>query len=255
MGVSAVIRGERVLLGNRALLAGNGVEIPSETDTRIAALEQEGKTVVLIAAGDTIAGLIAIADTIKETTPAAVARLKAMGIRVAMITGDNWQTADVIARRAGIDHVTAEVMPGDKAEEIKKLQHTGEVVAFVGDGINDAPALAQADVGIAIGSGTDVAIESGDIVLIRDDLMDAVAAIQLSRKVMARIKGNIFWAFAYNAALIPVAAGVLYPTLGITFRPELAALAMAASSVTVVTLSLLLKGYLPEAKQAISDIS
>jgi Cu+-exporting ATPase len=255
MGVSAVIRGERVLLGNRALLAGNGVEIPSETDTRIAALEQEGKTVVLIAAGDTIAGLIAIADTIKETTPAAVARLKAMGIRVAMITGDNRRTADVIARRAGIDRVTAEVMPGDKAEEIKNLQHNGEVVAFVGDGINDAPALAQADVGIAIGSGTDVAIESGDIVLIRDDLMDAVAAIQLSRKVMARIKGNIFWAFAYNAALIPVAAGVLYPPLGITFRPELAALAMAASSVTVVTLSLILKGYLPEAKPAIGDIS
>ena len=178
-----------------------------------------------------------------------------MGIRVAMITGDNRRTADVIARRAGIERVTAEVMPGDKAEEVKKLQHDGEVVAFVGDGINDAPALAQADVGIAIGSGTDVAIESGDIVLIRDDLTDAVAAIQLSRKVMARIKGNIFWAFAYNAALIPVAAGVLYPTFGITFRPELAALAMAASSVTVVTLSLLLKGYLPEAKQAIGAVS
>ena len=251
MGVSAVVLGERILLGNRAILTEGGVQVPAETDGRIRQFEEEGKTVVLVATGGSISGLIAIADTITETTPAAITRLKAMGIRVAMITGDNKRTADVIARRAGIDRVTAEVMPGDKAEEVKKLQHNGEVVAFVGDGINDAPALAQADIGIAIGSGTDVAIESGDIVLIRDDLMDAVAAIQLSRKVMARIKGNIFWAFAYNAALIPVAAGVLYPSLGITFRPELAALAMAASSVTVVTLSLLLKGYLPEAKQAI----
>jgi P-type Cu+ transporter len=252
MGVSATILGEHVLLGNRVLLAGNRVEIPSETDIRITALEREGKTVVLIAVGGKIAGLMAIADTIKETTPAAIARLKAMGIRVAMITGDNRRTAEAIAHRIGIARITAEVMPGDKAEEVRKLQQHGEVVAFVGDGINDAPALAQADVGIAIGSGTDVAIESGDIVLIRDDLIDAVAAIQLSRKVMGRIKGNIFWAFAYNAVLIPVAAGVLYPSFGITFRPELAALAMAASSVTVVTLSLLLKGYLPEVKTRVS---
>jgi Cu+-exporting ATPase len=248
MGVSAVVLGEQVLLGNRAILAERNVQIPADADTRITHLEEEGKTVVLVVIGGTIAGLIAIADTIKETTPAAIKKLKAMGIRVGMITGDNRRTAAVIARSIGIDQVTAEVMPGDKAEEVKKLQQKGEVVAFVGDGINDAPALAQADVGIAIGSGTDVAIESGDIVLIRDDLVDAVAAIQLSRKVMGRIKGNIFWAFAYNAALIPVAAGVLYPSFGITFRPELAALAMAASSVTVVTLSLLLKGYIPEAK-------
>jgi Cu+-exporting ATPase len=175
-----------------------------------------------------------------------------MGINVAMITGDNRRTAEAIARQVGIDRVIAEVLPQDKEAEVKALQAKGEVVAFVGDGINDAPALAQADVGIAIGSGTDVAIESGDIVLIRDDLLDAVAAIQLSKKVMGRIKGNIFWAFAYNAALIPVAAGILYPSFGIMFRPELAALAMAASSVTVVTLSLLLKGYIPEAKKGIT---
>lgn len=254
LGVSASVLGEQVLLGNRAILAERGVAIPRETDGEITRLEEEGKTVVLVATAGTLSGLIAIADIIKETTPAAIARLKAMGIRVAMITGDNRRTADVIARRIGIDRVTAEVLPGDKAEEVKKLQQAGEVVAFVGDGINDAPALAQADAGIAIGSGTDVAIESGDIVLIRDDLTDAVAAIQLSRKVMGRIKGNIFWAFAYNAALIPIAAGVLYPGFGITFRPELAALAMAASSVTVVTLSLLLKGYIPEAKKRSAEV-
>jgi Cu+-exporting ATPase len=166
-----------------------------------------------------------------------------------MITGDNQRTADAIARRIGIKTVIAGVLPAQKEAEVRSLQEKGEVVAFVGDGINDAPALARADVGIAIGSGTDVAIESGDIVLIRSDLVDAVAAIQLSKKVMGRIKGNIFWAFAYNAALIPVAAGVLYPSFGIMFRPELAALAMAASSVTVVSLSLLLKTYIPESKK------
>jgi Cu+-exporting ATPase len=172
-----------------------------------------------------------------------------MGIQVVMITGDNKRTADAIAREIGIERVLAQVLPQDKAAEVKALQEKGEIVAFVGDGINDAPALAQADVGIAIGSGTDVAIESGDVVLIKDDLLDAVAGIQLSKKVMGRIKGNIFWAFAYNVALIPVAAGVLYPSLGFVFKPELAALAMALSSVTVVSLSLLLKKYIPDAKK------
>ena len=248
-GVAATILNETVMVGNRAFLLEKSVKIPAETETRITALEQEGKTAVLVAAGGEISGIIAIADTLKPTTKDAIARLRAMGIGVAMITGDNRRTAEAIARQVGIGTVIAEVLPQDKEAEVKALQAKGEVVAFVGDGINDAPALAQADVGIAIGSGTDVAIESGDIVLIRDDLLDAVAAIQLSKKVMGRIKGNIFWAFAYNAALIPVAAGVLYPSFGITFRPELAALAMAASSVTVVTLSLLLKGYIPEAKK------
>jgi Cu+-exporting ATPase len=225
------------------------VKIQEETAARITKLEQEGKTAVLVAAGGVLAGIIAIADTLKPTTSDAIASLRRMGIGVAMITGDNQRTAETIARQVGIDTVIAEVLPQDKEAEVKALQAKGEIVAFVGDGINDAPALAQADVGIAIGSGTDVAIESGDIVLIRDDLLDAVAAIQLSKKVMGRIKGNIFWAFAYNAALIPVAAGVLYPSFGIMFRPELAALAMAASSVTVVSLSLLLKRYIPDAKK------
>ena len=248
-GVAATVLSEIVLVGNRAFLQEKGVAIPDGLDERITALEQEGKTAVLVAAGSQMAGVIAIADPLKDTTRDAITQFKNMGIRIAMITGDNRRTADAIARQIGIDRVIAEVLPQDKEAEVKKLQAQGEVVAFVGDGINDAPALAQADVGIAIGSGTDVAIESGDIVLMKDDLLDAVAAVQLSKKVMGRIKGNIFWAFAYNAALIPVAAGVLYPSFGITFRPELAALAMAASSVTVVTLSLLLTKYIPDAKK------
>jgi len=248
-GVEAIVLGETVLVGNRAFLMEKNVLIPADMEASITSFEQEGKTAVLVAAGGQPGGVIAIADTLKPTTKNAIARFRAMGIRVGMITGDNRRTADAVARQAGIDNIVAEVMPQDKEAEVRALQAKGEVVAFVGDGINDAPALAQANVGIAIGSGTDVAIESGDIVLIRDDLVDAVAAIQLSRKVMGRIRGNIFWAFAYNALLIPVAAGVLYPSFGITFRPEFAALAMAASSVTVVSLSLLLKAYIPEAKK------
>ena len=248
-GVAGTVLLKTVLVGNRAFLEEKMVSIPEVFDERISALEQEGKTAVLVAAGGRMAGVIAIADTLKDTTRDAITEFKKMGVRIVMITGDNKRTADAIAHQIGIDRVIAEVLPQDKEAEVKKLQAQGEVVAFVGDGINDAPALAQADVGIAIGSGTDVAIESGDIVLMKDDLLDAVAAVQLSKKVMGRIKGNIFWAFAYNAALIPVAAGVLYPSFGITFRPELAALAMAASSVTVVTLSLLLTKYIPDAKK------
>jgi Cu+-exporting ATPase len=162
-----------------------------------------------------------------------------------MITGDNRRTAQAVAGRVGIDRVLAEVLPQDKAAEVKKLMEANERVGFVGDGINDAPALAQANVGIAIGSGTDIAIESGDIVLIKDDLLDAAAAVQLSRKVMTRIRQNLFWAFAYNAALIPLAAGAFYPFFGITMKPEFAGLAMAMSSVTIITLSLMLKSFVP----------
>ena len=248
-GVIARVLGETILVGNRILMQEKGVQIPEETESRITAFEQDGKTVILIAAGNQIAGVIAIADTVKETSIESVRQLKTMGIHVVMITGDNKRTANAVARQIGIERVIAEVLPQDKAAEVKALQEKGEIVAFVGDGINDAPALAQADVGIAIGSGTDVAIESGDVVLIKDDLLDSVAAIQLSKKVMGRIKGNIFWAFAYNTALIPVGAGVLYPFFGFVFKPELAALAMALSSVTVVSLSLLLKKYIPDAKK------
>jgi Cu+-exporting ATPase len=248
-GVAARVLGEEVLVGNRVLLAEKSVEIPTGIDQQIVRFEEGGKTAVLVSVAGRIAGIIAIADTVKETTPEAISDLKEMGLSVAMITGDNKRTAEAVGRQVGISTIIAEVLPEDKEQEVRSLQGAGGVVAFVGDGINDAPALARADVGIAIGSGTDVAIESGDIVLIKDDLLDAVAAIQLSRKVMGRIKQNIFWAFAYNTVLIPLAAGILYPFTGYTFSPVLAAFAMAASSVTVVSLSLLLKRYIPPAKK------
>jgi Cu+-exporting ATPase len=247
-GVIANIKGKEVMVGNRALLKERNIQYSELAEENILKLENEGKTTVLTAIDGKLRGIIAIADTLKETTIDAIRKLKNMNLKVAMITGDNRSTANAIARRIGIENVIAEVMPQDKAQEVRKLQEKGNVVAFVGDGINDAPALAQADVGIAIGSGTDVAIESGEIVLIKDHVMDMVAAIQLSKKVMTRIKQNLFWAFAYNTALIPIAAGVLYPSLGITFKPEFAGLAMAMSSVTVVTLSLMLKRYKPSAK-------
>jgi Cu+-exporting ATPase len=247
-GVSATVLSETVLVGNRALLSENAVAVPDDVESLISGFEQDGKTVVLVAAGGRFAGMIAIADTLKESSKTAVSQLDGMGIGVVMVTGDNRRTADAIARQAGIRQVIAEVLPDTKAKEVKALQEKGGTVAFVGDGINDAPALAQADVGIAVGSGTDVAIESGEVVLINNDLTDAVAAIQLSKKVMGRIRGNLFWAFAYNTALIPVGAGLLYPFFGIMFRPEFAAAAMALSSVTVVSLSLLLKRYIPPAK-------
>ncbi len=247
-GVFAVIDGKEIIIGNRLLFSEKKISF-NKFEQKIFELEGSGKTVLLVSLDKKIIGIIAIADTLKETTKAAIDAFKSMGLKVVMITGDNPRTASAVGKQIGIDNILAEVLPQDKALEVKKLQEKGEVVAFVGDGINDAPALAQADVGIAIGSGTDVALESGEIVLVKDDLLDAVVAVQLSKKVMVRIKQNIFWAFAYNTALIPIAAGVLYPFFGITFRPELAGLAMAMSSVTVITLSLLLKGYIPPVKR------
>jgi len=246
-GVCARIDGQEASVGSGAFFAEKGLNPSGEVEQKRSVLESEGKTVVLVALERKILGLIAIADTLKATTPAAVKAFRKLGLKVVMITGDNERTAGAVGRLAGIDQVLAGVLPQEKAGAVRKLQEAGNVVAFVGDGINDAPALAQADVGIAIGSGTDVAIESAEIVLIRDDLMDAVSGIQLSRKVMARIKQNLFWAFAYNAALIPVASGILYPFFGITLKPEVSGLAMAMSSVTVVSLSLMLKRYRPAA--------
>lgn len=248
-GVKAVVDGKEVIIGNRTLFKDKNIPITDKTEEKIFNLENEGKTALIIGFDGKIAGIIAVADTLKESTRAALRELKKMKLQVAMITGDNNRTAKAIASQIGIERVISEVLPQDKAAEVKRLQNEGEIVAFVGDGINDAPALAQADVGIAIGSGTDIAIESGDIVLIKDNLMDSVAGVQLSKKVMGRIKQNLFWAFAYNVVLIPIAAGVLYPSFGITFRPEFAGLAMALSSVTVVSLSLMLKGYVPLAEK------
>lgn len=243
-GIKANVDGRPILIGNRFLLKENGVDY-SCIDEKIVELELQGKTTVLIADTDKLLGIIAIADPLKSNSPFAVKELQKMGIEVVMITGDNQRTAHFIASQAGIKRILAEVLPQDKVAEVKRLQHEGNLVAFVGDGINDAPALAQADVGIALSSGTDVAVESAGIVLMKNDPVDTVAAIQLGRKLIQKIKWNLFWAFAYNTALIPLAAGILYPLWGITFKPELAGLAMAMSSVTVVTLSLLLKKYTP----------
>jgi Cu+-exporting ATPase len=247
-GVQGMVDGTLVLIGNRLLFREKNILVSSETEEMLLKLETKGKSVMLVAFDSQLVGLIALADVVKETTPSAMKQFKDLGLKLVMITGDNARTAQAIAQQIGIEVVRAEVLPQDKAKEVKKLQDAGEVVAFVGDGINDAPALAQADVGVAIGSGTDIAIESGEIVLVKSDLLDCVAAVQLSRKVMSRIKQNLFWAFAYNSALIPVAAGVLY-RFGILFRPEFAGLAMALSSVTVISLSLMLKNYVPPARE------
>jgi Cu+-exporting ATPase len=248
-GVRASIDGSEVLVGNSVWMKENGARGLEAIAQHISNLEQQGKTVILVATRGEIAGVIAVADTLKTSAKSTIEYLKSMHLAVVMITGDNERTAHAIARDAGIDSIIAGVLPQDKANEVKKLQRDGRSVAFVGDGINDAPALAQADVGIAVGSGTDIAIESGEIILVKDDLRDVVAAVQLGRKVLSRIKQNLFWAFAYNTALIPIAAGLLYPFTGITFRPEFAGFAMAMSSVTVVTLSLLLKRYVPDIKK------
>jgi len=248
-GVKAIVDENEVIIGNRALFRDRNIIISDNVEDQLYKFENKGKTAILIGVNNELSGIIAIADTLKETTKDAIEGLKKMNLKVVMITGDNERTAHAIAEQVGIQDVIAEVLPQEKSQEVKRLQESGEIVAFVGYGINDAPALAQSDVGIAIGSGTDVAIESGEIVLIKDDIEDAVAGVQLSKKVMSRIKQNLFWAFAYNVVLIPVAAGVLYPTFGIIFRPEFAGLAMALSSVSVLTLSLLLKGYVPPAKR------
>jgi len=244
-GVEVEAKGVRILLGNRKLMEANSLDIGT-LEAKMVSLEEEGKTAILVAIDNQAAGIIAVADTLKEYSTDAVGRLKEMGLEVIMITGDNKRTANAIAKQAGVTRVFAEVLPSEKAEEIKRLQDEGKVVAMVGDGINDAPALAQANIGIAIGSGTDIAIETGDIVLIRNDLRDVVIAIQLSRATMAKIRQNLFWAFFYNVALIPLAAGVFYPLLHVLFDPIYAAAAMASSSVTVVTNASLLKRFKPK---------
>ena len=244
-GVEVTYRNGTILLGNRKLMEANNLEI-NNLEAKMTKLEESGKTVMLIAVNGQIAGLIAVADTLKKNSAEAVAKLKEMGLEVIMISGDNQRTANAIASQIGVSRVFAEVLPSEKASEIKRLQAENKVVAMVGDGINDAPALAQANIGIAVGSGTDVAMETGDIVLIKNDLRDVIIAIQLSRATMRKIRQNLFWAFFYNVALIPLAAGAFYPILHVLFNPVYAAAAMASSSVTVVTNASLLKRFKPK---------
>ena len=242
-GIEVVIEGRRMLLGNKKLMDSRNIEITLEEESN--KLAREGKTPMYVAIDNELAGIIAVADVMKPSSRKAIEILHNMGIEVVMITGDNRITAEAIARQVGIDRVLAEVLPQDKAEEIKKLQSEGKKVAMVGDGINDAPALAQADIGIAIGSGTDIAMESADIVLMRSDLMDVPTAIQLSKKTIRNIKQNLFWAFAYNTAGIPIAAGLLHIFGGPLLNPIFAAAAMAFSSVSVVTNALRLRKFKP----------
>jgi len=252
-GVLARIEGKEVLLGNRGLMGESGVDsLPFEE--KIQELEEDGKTVMLMSVDRRLAGLIAVADTVKANSAEAIEQLHQMGIETVMITGDNRRTAQAIAQSVGINKVLAEVLPEDKAEEVRQLQASGQVVAMVGDGINDAPALAQADIGMALGSGTDVAMETGDIVLVKDDLRDVVEAIRLSRYTIGKIKQNLFWAFFYNTTGIPIAAGILYPALGLLLNPVIAAAAMASSSISVVTNSLLMNRYRARARSSVGIV-
>jgi len=239
-GVEGIIGKNRVLFGNRRLMEKEGINLKSEAG-RMDELEKQGKTVMILAINKKAEGLIAVADTIKENAKEGVANLSKMGIEVVMITGDNKKTAEAIAKNLGIKRVLSEVLPFEKADEVKKIQKTGKIVAMVGDGINDAPALACADVGIAMGSGTDVAMEAADITLINKDLRSVSWTVNLSKKTMKTIKMNLFWAFGYNIILIPVAMGVLYPFFHILLNPIFASGAMALSSISVVSNSLRLK--------------
>ncbi len=242
-GVLAILDGVRVGIGTRRLLDEQGIVVPADRAAVCEQLEGEGKTVVFVLRGEGLVGAIAIADTVKPGAKAAIDVLRKLGKEPVMITGDNRRVGEAIANQLGITHVLAEILPEGKAEEVKKLQVNGTKVAMVGDGINDAPALAQADLGIAMGSGTDVAMETGDVILMKSDVRDVATAIDLSQYTVKKIKQNLFWAFVYNIVGIPVAAGVLFPFTGWLLNPMIAAAAMAFSSVSVVLNALLMKGY------------
>ena len=241
-GIEVTIDSKVILLGNKKLMNDKNIALGSLED-KSDELAYVGKTPMYISIDNTLGGIIAVADTVKENSKKAIEKLHEMGIKVAMVTGDNKKTADAIAKEVGIDIVVSEVLPKDKSNEVKKLQEQGKFVAMVGDGINDAPALAQADIGIAIGSGTDVAMESADIVLMKSDLMDVPTSIKLSNETIKNIKQNLFWAFGYNTIGIPIAAGLLYIFGGPLLNPMFAAAAMSLSSVSVVTNALRLKNF------------
>jgi Cu+-exporting ATPase len=234
------VEGKQIALGNAKFLAELGVDVEPLAATA-ENLRQEGATAIFMAVDRAVAGALAIADPVKVSTPEALAGLKAEGVRVVMLTGDNWTTAKAVARRLGIDDVEAEVLPDQKSAVVQRYKAAGSVVAMAGDGVNDAPALAAADVGIAMGTGTDVAMESAGVTLLKGDLTGIVRARRLSQAVMRNIRQNLFFAFIYNALGVPVAAGVLYPFFGILLSPIIAAAAMALSSVSVVANSLRLR--------------
>jgi Cu+-exporting ATPase len=244
-GVIAEFNGKKIILGTRKLMIENQID-PIKIEEKLVALEDQGKTTMILAEDKEIIGIVAVADTLKEYSKEAIEILHKIGKKVGIITGDNKRVAKAIAKQLGIDRVLAEVLPQEKAAEIKKLQSEGNIVTMVGDGINDAPALAQADLGIALGSGTDVAMETGEIVLIKDDLRDVITAIDLSKYTLNKIKQNLFWAFFYNVISIPIAAGILYPFTGLLLNPAIAAAAMTFSSVSIVSNSLLMKRYRPK---------
>jgi Cu+-exporting ATPase len=241
-GATGVVDGRTIVVGSEALMRDRGLDIATSWPAAVDPWGgNDGRTSVYVAVDGTIAGVLGVADPIKESSREAISRLHEMRLDVVMLTGDNAATAGAVARAAGIDSVVAGVLPDGKVAEIRRLQGLGKVVAMVGDGINDAPALAQADVGMAIGAGTDIAVEAADVVLMRGDLGSAVQAIALSKRTMRTMKQNLFWAFAYNVVGIPIAAGVLYPMFGVMLSPILASAAMAFSSVSVVANSLRLR--------------
>lgn len=244
LGVIVEFKRKKILVGNRGLLKSNKVSIKN-LEGDIERLEKEGKTVLVVAIDGKAAGLLAVSDTIKEHSKEAIGTLRRNGLKVVMLTGDSRKAAEAIAKQLNINEVLAEVLPAKKVEEIRKLQHEGRFIAMVGDGINDAPAITQANVGIAIGGGTDIAMEAGDIVLVKDDPRDVAVSIKLSKKTLQKIKQNLFWAFFYNMLTIPLAAGILYSSLGILVRPEIAAATMILSDITVVGNSMLLKRWNP----------
>ncbi|WP_404807191.1 heavy metal translocating P-type ATPase [Methanobrevibacter smithii] len=248
-GLKAQIDDKDVLAGNKKLLESQDIEIPQSVLEEYGRLEDLSKTIILIGVDREIKGILSLSDKIKANSKRTIEELHKMGIETYMLTGDNKKTASTVADAVGIDNVCAGVLPENKLDIVKNLQKEDKTVLFVGDGINDAPALTQANIGVAMGNGTDIAMESGDIVVMEGDLENVVAAVQFSKKVMTRIKENLFWAFAYNVILIPLAAGALYAGFGIMFMPEWSALAMALSSVTVISLSLALKGYVPAIKK------